>query len=43
MDEFDYFKAMQIGIPPIQPKFVQRDPVDEIEANEGICAQESER
>lgn len=38
MDELDFFAAMQLGIPPIKAP----DPLQELEANEGICAQEGE-
>ena len=34
----DFIAAMQQGIPPITPP----DPLAELEASEGICAQESD-
>lgn len=34
----DFIAAMQQGIPPINPP----DPLAELEASEGICAQESD-
>ncbi len=39
MDDKEFFAAMQQGLPPIKAP----DPLQELEANEGICAQESDR
>jgi len=38
MDDKDFIKAMQVGLPPIKAP----DPLDALEASEGVCAQEDD-
>ncbi len=38
MDDKDFIAAMQLGLPPIKAP----DPLDSLEASEGVCAQEGD-
>lgn len=38
MDDKDFIAAIQLGLPPIKAP----DPLDSLEASEGVCAQEDE-
>ena len=38
MDDLDFIAAMQLGLPQIKAP----DPLDSLEASEGVCAQEGD-